>query len=388
MLRSGDWSTITLNGYRNDEFPPLFIWVEAASMGVFGSTDQAAKFPAALAGFLTAFLLYCLTVELTGDRDLAFLSMALLATTQTFTKYAGHAMTDVPFTLIVTATFYFYFLALRRPWFWLAFGSALGLGLLTRSVIGFFPLGATAVHWVIIRRRMLPWPFLLAAAAGSMPFLWWLGTAGSFHLAFLTTKIGDASNPRPWEYLWIVPRYFLPWIPLVFLGAYQYGKISWADRKRPLAFFAFLWPVALLLPLSFAATKYARYAIPAFPAFALLAAYGLAKLLKASWRPRAAPVACGVLAMVIAVVGLFPAKDRALTIRPFAERCGSHFDRTHRVVMYLADEFQFDLYNQFLWYGDRYVQFTFDQKAAATATLDPEQPRPRTLVVGHRGWDH
>src|SRR5262245_2204634 len=53
MLATGDWWTVRDNGIPNFELPPLFIWLEALSMKVWGVNDFAAKFPAALAGLLT-----------------------------------------------------------------------------------------------------------------------------------------------------------------------------------------------------------------------------------------------------------------------------------------------------------------------------------------------
>src|SRR5262245_36314079 len=58
MILSGDWWSLRLNGYHVFEFPPMFPWLEALSMKVFGITDFAAKFPAALSGLLTIVLAY------------------------------------------------------------------------------------------------------------------------------------------------------------------------------------------------------------------------------------------------------------------------------------------------------------------------------------------
>jgi 4-amino-4-deoxy-L-arabinose transferase-like glycosyltransferase len=105
MLRTGDWWTVHFNGAPNFEYPPVFIWLEAASMRVFGVNDYAAKLPSALAGLGTILILYFLTLELSGDVWLAAVAMLVLTTTQLFVKYAMHAMTDVPFTFFVTLAF-------------------------------------------------------------------------------------------------------------------------------------------------------------------------------------------------------------------------------------------------------------------------------------------
>ena len=50
MILTGDWWSLFLNGHHIFEFPPMFPWMEALSMKIFGITDFAAKVPAALCG--------------------------------------------------------------------------------------------------------------------------------------------------------------------------------------------------------------------------------------------------------------------------------------------------------------------------------------------------
>jgi len=47
---TGDWWTIHFNGAPSFVYPPLYIWLEAASFKVFGIYDFAAKLPTALLG--------------------------------------------------------------------------------------------------------------------------------------------------------------------------------------------------------------------------------------------------------------------------------------------------------------------------------------------------
>src|SRR5919109_4008876 len=56
MLLTGDWWNVVNNGLPNFEYPPMFIWLEALSMKMWGISDFAAKFPAALSGLLCIVL--------------------------------------------------------------------------------------------------------------------------------------------------------------------------------------------------------------------------------------------------------------------------------------------------------------------------------------------
>src|SRR5882762_4045158 len=43
MLRSGDWAVPTLNGLPFFHKPPLFYWITAGSMSLFGLHEEAAR---------------------------------------------------------------------------------------------------------------------------------------------------------------------------------------------------------------------------------------------------------------------------------------------------------------------------------------------------------
>lgn len=58
MLLSGDYSRVQINFQPFWEKPPLFIWMQAFSMKLFGVNEFAARFPNALFGILTLCLIY------------------------------------------------------------------------------------------------------------------------------------------------------------------------------------------------------------------------------------------------------------------------------------------------------------------------------------------
>lgn len=58
MIVTGDYLTVRINYMPFWEKPPLFIWMQALSMHVFGINEFAARFPNALAGVFTILLLW------------------------------------------------------------------------------------------------------------------------------------------------------------------------------------------------------------------------------------------------------------------------------------------------------------------------------------------
>ena len=78
MLVTGQWWTVYLNGQPDFDKPPMFIWLEALSMKVFGVSDFAARFPSALLGFGSILLVYFIARELTTSYWLPVWAMMIL----------------------------------------------------------------------------------------------------------------------------------------------------------------------------------------------------------------------------------------------------------------------------------------------------------------------
>jgi len=368
MLRTGDWWTVHFNGSPNFEYPPVFIWMEAASLRVFGVNDYAAKLPSALAGWATIVVLYLLVSELTADLWLAAVAMFVLTTTQLFVKYATHAMTDVPFTFFVTLALYLYVRGLRQRWCFLAAGIAVAAGILTRSVIGVFPLGVMVAHLLLTKRYrvMLSIGFLaMFVIAVGLPLAWFGFPPRPEHLAFVAGKVAGASN---WfEYGWTILRFYWPWLPLLLVG----GVVEVRARQ----WFPVLWCLCLIAPLSVASTKYARYLIPAFPAMAIISGSGVNRLLRPFRRATAFWAACGALFLVALFTAVFPAKERGMDMRTLAPVAERNSEPSERILLFTNGELGYDTQNQLLWYSARYTRLITDitvlvQERNATVVID------------------
>src|SRR5947209_7556349 len=58
MIVTGDYSRVMINFQPFWEKPPLFFWLQAASMHLFGINEFAARFPNALIGIISLLTLY------------------------------------------------------------------------------------------------------------------------------------------------------------------------------------------------------------------------------------------------------------------------------------------------------------------------------------------
>ncbi|MFN4768099.1 MAG: ArnT family glycosyltransferase, partial [Ignavibacteria bacterium] len=66
MILTGDYLRIHIDYQPFWEKPPLFLWMQAFSMHIFGINEFAARFPNALCGAITLPLLYLLGTSLQG----------------------------------------------------------------------------------------------------------------------------------------------------------------------------------------------------------------------------------------------------------------------------------------------------------------------------------
>ncbi|MGK0383758.1 MAG: 4-amino-4-deoxy-L-arabinose transferase-like glycosyltransferase [Bacteroidia bacterium] len=68
MLVTGEYSYVQINFQPFWEKPPLFIWMQALSMSVFGVSEFAARFPNAICGAMTLVVLFNIGSKLVSNR--------------------------------------------------------------------------------------------------------------------------------------------------------------------------------------------------------------------------------------------------------------------------------------------------------------------------------
>jgi 4-amino-4-deoxy-L-arabinose transferase-like glycosyltransferase len=363
MVLHGDWWNVHFNGYLNFEYPPMFLWLDAISMSWLGTSDFAAKLPSALAGIGSVAALYFLATELTGDAWFGIFSMLVLATTQPFLKYATHAMTDVPFTFLFTLSLLSCVKGLRRPWFLLLAGLFIGLGILTRSVIGLLPIAIMALHLVVNRRWRLLWsPQAMGGLliALLLPLLW----AGSQyrlhgaeflggHFSFISRKVHASGSATAaldaGAYAKYLLKYYWPWLPVFLAG------LVFDVRALRTKWLAPLWLAVAILPITQAETAYGRYLMPAFPAMAMLGAVALERWIASPRRELFFRGACALMLALGVYTILFAPPERGMGIRTLAPLAEKYSRPGQRLLLYTNGELRFDYQNQLLWYTDRYV---------------------------------
>jgi 4-amino-4-deoxy-L-arabinose transferase-like glycosyltransferase len=397
ILQSGDWWTLNLNGSPDFDKPPLFIWLLALSFKIFGITDVAAKVPGVIFGWATIVLVYFLAREIFLDDEdnkwLAAFSMLCLATTQYFLKYSSHAMTDVPFTFFFTLAVYFYLRGLKNGIFLLASGAAVGLAMLTRSPMGFFPLAIIVFHLVFRRQFKTLFSFYFAGSlvlAIAIPSTWYWTEYAAFGQAFIGRHFANfmahseaAVARTPWqqflwyfEYLFLVIKLYFPWFPLMFYGMFLLKKKN-GTRPAAMGSLLVIWLLVVIIPFSLADSKVLRYILPAFPVFSILAASALKKLLYPKYLVRFSRAAAALLSLAAVGMVMLPNyRTRAEDMRTIAPISDAAAKPDENILLYTSGEYQWNFQNQLLWYGNRNCTFIRDKNE-----IEKLLPEKQHLIV-------
>jgi 4-amino-4-deoxy-L-arabinose transferase-like glycosyltransferase len=386
MVRTGDWGNVRLNGEIILQIPPMFPWLQACSFKLFGINDAAAKLPSALLGFGTILLMYFLTLELTSDTWLSLMAMLVLASTQFFLKNATHAMTDVPFTFFFTLAIFFYVKGLKNNLYLVLLGLPLGLAFLTRSVVGFLALGIMLLHLLLTKRYSvlrLPWLLSGVALALAFPSAWFVlqyrlhGFAFlSSHLHFLNSMAhAEGATARWWTSIFNYPvailKYYWPWLPFLVAGLVMEFRAALREKDHT-AILLIVWVLLVLVPFSFAETRYPRYIMSVLPGFSLLSAIALNRVVAVARRKIFFNAACAIGCLAVCLSLLFPPKARAVDIVKLAPIAEANSSPDQRVLIYTYEDGRLDYLFQFIWYSNRYAQLpaNLDNLAATVLRTD------------------
>ena len=322
MVASGDWLTPRLNSVKYFEKPPLFYWIEAVLIRLFGLSEWSVRLgPAMLA------LLGCLAVFFAGNRMFGRLtglfSAIILATSVLYFALSRLITLDMPVTVFLTVALLSFLLGTREPagrtrmfFFW-GFYAFSGLAVLTKGLIGMVFPGMIIFFWMLVTGewRILRSMHLLSGSAVffaiAAPWHMLVGRANPefFDFYFIRehfqrylTKVHHHYKPA-WFYLPVLLGGLFPWSAFL-LQAVRHAvpPNSWRDRKNYRSeIFLLLWGSLIFLFFSASSSKLIPYLLPVLPPLALLVGRYLADGWNGSapWGFRAGEIAFGVLCILL-----------------------------------------------------------------------------------------
>lgn len=300
MVQRGDYVTPTFRGEPFLDKPILFFWAEAASLRLFGHHEAAVRIPPLLFG-----LLGMVTVALLGralfDESSGLIAGIVYGTMllpMGVSEVAVHDVGLVPFLCLAALCLVRIEARGRAPampgasaarrQLWgpaIAAGVALGLSILTKGLVGVVFSGIFAVCLAVRRPSasiglgvaltiavgvalLVAAPWYLAMEHAHPGYLYYYFIERHLH-GYLTATQRHAGRPF-WYYVPVVLGGALPWTAYL-AGAARSAR---ADSRR-LALWG--WCATGLVFLSIGESKLVTYALPVFPALALIIGEYLAR---------------------------------------------------------------------------------------------------------------
>lgn len=294
MLETGDFITIRFQDDERNKKPAGIYWMQAASVSAFSSVEARAiwayRLPSLAGAVMAALFTYLAGARLFGPST-GFLAAMLLAAAPAVAGEATIAKTDAMLLACVagaqTALIHVWLAALDRRRAGLAtalvFWFAVGAGVLIKGPIILMVVGLTAGALFLRAPRLL---FLSAMRPVSGAFILMLmiapwaiaidrATEGRFFAEAvggdMLAKVGAAQESHsgpPGYYAALLLPLFWPASALIPAGI----RMARNELRAPAIYALIAWIAPAWLVFELTATKLPHYALPLYPAIALLAA--------------------------------------------------------------------------------------------------------------------
>ncbi|OGY31784.1 MAG: hypothetical protein A3A61_02175 [Candidatus Woykebacteria bacterium RIFCSPLOWO2_01_FULL_43_14] len=303
MSSTGDYLVATVRSNTPwFEKPPLYMWLTAPMIKLFGVDAFSVKFWSAMFSVSTVLATYFLAKLLTRSRYLGVLASLVLLTTFHFLRYSRMGMLDVTVTFFMTLSVLLLLLARRRAIFWLLAGLSLGLGFMTKDFVSLLILPVLGLILFSYRKDYVfrkSWLFLVGFALVSAP--WHIYTYQRFGFDFLNSYVGyhiisrfssdiEGKTGPLLVYVDVLKNSLRIWFPILglsliffitrFLGLRKLGLKKLNDYLSRLGFnrspdfkvlgILFVWALSILVPLSLSRTKLIWYIVPVYPVLAVI----------------------------------------------------------------------------------------------------------------------
>jgi dolichyl-phosphate-mannose-protein mannosyltransferase len=285
MVTRGDWVVPHVNGLPYLEKPPLYFWLTALTFQLFGPSEWGTRLWSAISALGTVLLTWRIGRRLYGA-PAGLMAGVAMATIVGNALYVRRASTDQLFVFCLTLAMYGFLRDAERPdrgrARFLLFYVGAALAVLAKGFIGVvFPVLIVGLGLAIVRR--LGWrelnPVRGAAAFAAIAVPWHALVAwrspGLFNFYVVDNHLLRFLDAR--RYVEDdVPSSTLAFLVASFLWAFPWSVFVLARREpdrspqarwRPLVL---IWLAAIVGLFALSRFKHEYYALPAFPALAVL----------------------------------------------------------------------------------------------------------------------
>lgn len=318
MLVTGDYFSVQINYQPFWEKPPVFIWLQALSMNLFGVNEFAARLPNAICGCLTLLILFNIGRKLVDER-FGLLWVLVYAGSLLPHFYFKSGIIDPWFNLFIFCGIYYFILFSNNTSstnIRLLLLSALfiGLGMLTKGPVALLVFGLCfVVYWMLKRFQQVLSIRHMILYAGTVVFVggfWFLLLAITGNAAIIKEffiyqvrlfNTQDAGHGGPFFYHWLV--LLIGCFPLSVFALRAFRKNTYdTPYQRHFKLWMMIMLGVVLILFSIVKTKIVHYSSLCYFPLSFLGAYSVHKLItgEMQWKKYT-----GVLLIVIAaVIGL------------------------------------------------------------------------------------
>lgn len=325
MLVTHNYFSIKINFQSFWEKPPIFIWMQALSMSIFGINEFAARLPNAICGVVTLLVLYNIGRKVV-DNKFGLIWALVYAGSFLPHFYFKSGIIDPWFNLFIFLGIYYFILVTNNKSTRFLIISALfiGLAVLTKGPVAALIFGlCIGAYWLIRRfQPIINWKQIIiyGVTVLSVGGLWFLmlilsGNAAIIKEFFLYQirlfNTQDAGHGGPFYYHWVI--LLIGCFPLSVFALRGFRK---SNFDTPFQQLFKLWMMilffAVLILFSIVKTKIVHYSSLCYFPLSFLGAYSVNKLLtgEIKWKK-----STGILLTIIA--GLFGIAIAAL---PFVDK--------------------------------------------------------------------
>ncbi len=301
MLRSADYITPRDDWVRYFEKPPLMYWATAGSIAALGENEFAVRLPAALFS-IGEVIVTCALAEAMFGASVGLLAAIALALSPLVWGFARFITLDPALAFFVTAALGSFWAAAAVPGFrsrdsrrWMVVAAAMtAMGTLAKGPVALVICGCVAAIYILLENRTrelsaVPWlecglvyaalvvPWFAAVAAFNPEFLGYFFVHEHLQRYLANTEHGWG----PWFLFAVAAAGAWPWLYFVPLGITEMRWRHTRDTRESSALrFLSIWFAFVLVFFSIPRAKLGTYVLPAMPPLAIVAGYGLSRLIE------------------------------------------------------------------------------------------------------------